>query len=156
MNPHKALVPLVLLAAAGCASAPAPQEQPVVVETEQQPFEVAAYVPPPDEPPPADLPPLPARPPAPPVPSGRPAQVDGGVYRLSIAASRSAADAAQWVRRAESLGYRAVVEDAVVDGITWYRVVLPGFGSKDDVLRALDLARTEFDAPGAWRLPNEK
>lgn len=150
MMPRPTVLPILLLALAGCASSP-PSPPPVVATPPAAPFEVQAYVPPPDEPDP---------PPAPPpvetsarIPGDGPRQADGR-YRLSVAAFRQSSVADAWVQRAGQLGYRAIIETVSQDGATWYRVVLPGYTSKPDVLAALEKAKADFGAPDAWRLPN--
>lgn len=132
--------PLALLA---CASTPppappAPVENPIVVEAEQKPFEVLPYMPPPDAP-----------------SVTKPEQTSSGTYRISIASLRTASEAEQWTKRAESLGYRTDVEIASVDGVVWHRVVLPGYRNREDALAAIGFAGPEFGIEQPWRLPRD-
>ena len=131
------LTAMVLLT--GCASTPPPPPEeapPPVVISEGQP---PAPEPPP--PPPADTPP--------PDP-GKPQQTDGGRFRIAIASLDSAELTAKWVSKAEAAGYRTEVLAVEIDGKTWHRVLLPGYGSLDEAKAALPYVQQELDAPGAW------
>lgn len=142
MPAHRSLLLLLLLTLSlvvvGCAATKAPPERPIVVETEQQPIAAEPYSAPPDQP-----------------AAAKPVQTDNGKYRLSVASMNTSEAASAWVKRAESLGYRAEVEAATLEGTDWYRVVLPGFRSRSEVLAAIDYVNSDFGIADAWRLPNE-
>lgn len=138
MNTHSGLMLTLMLVIAGCAATTAPPERPIVVEAAQEPFDVKPYQAPIDQP-----------------AAAKPAQTDNGKYRLSVASAQTTEEASRWVKRAESLGYRAEVEAVTLEGANWYRVVLPGYRVRDDVLAAIGFANSDFGIADAWRLPNE-
>ena len=156
------LLPCVVLALlGGCASAPPPEPEeapaPVVIsENQPAPDLPPPYAPPPDQPPPPDTTP-PDQPPPPDTPppdrpkaEGKPQQTDDGRFRIAVASAESAGPAEKWARKAEAAGYRTELLTVVIDGKTWHRVLLPGYGSLDEAKAALPFVQQELDAPGAW------
>ena len=145
MSKHHSLLLVFTLVLAGCASEPVP---PPAMEPEPAPVEVTPYVAPPDQPPPPDQPTAPA--PEAPV---KPEQTADGRYRIAVASVRTVEQATEWTQRIESKGYRVETETAEVDGVTWQRVVLPGYRNKNDAMAAIGFAEQDLGVSGAWRLP---
>lgn len=130
---------IVLLAAcAGRAPpAPAPESAPVFIsETAPPVLAMEPPAPPPDAPPPPD--------------AGKPAQTDGGRFRISIASTETAESAAAWARKAEDAGYRTEILTVTIDGKAWQRVLLPGYASLAEAQAALPFVQQDLGAPDAW------
>jgi len=136
------LTPLLLFAA--CATRPAPQpvaeETAPVVITESAPPAPAAPATETDSSANADAPDAPQK----------PAQTEGGRFRISVASLENAESTGAWVKKAEAAGYRTEVLEVVIDGKSWHRVLLPGYASLADAQAALPFVQQDLAAPGAW------
>lgn len=76
----------------------------------------------------------------------------GGPWALGLASFADRADAEQLVQRLRDAGYTAEVQDAVVKGATWHRVLLPGFATAADAQRISAEVETRFGFRGTWPL----
>ncbi|HEX7381679.1 MAG TPA: SPOR domain-containing protein, partial [Nevskiaceae bacterium] len=74
------------------------------------------------------------------------ARSDSG-WAINVASSPEQDDARRQRQRLADAGYDAVVVPAQVDGQTWYRVQLTGFGSRDEALAQVASLESRF-APG--------
>ena len=145
------LQPWMLLAGAaalaGCASKPIELPPPAPAPSTEAPDEPAVVEAPtqPDQPPPP-----------PPEPTlTKPAQVDGGPYRVCVASEPAAKDTESWVKRLEADGLRAQVEPAEVGGKTWQRVVVPGLRNGREAREMAAYLNQQLGMQGAWVIPKQ-
>jgi cell division septation protein DedD len=93
-----------------------------------------------------ELEPKPAPTPKPaPVPDRKaPAPATAGAYALQLGSYRSTRNADAQVQRLEDLGHAAVIETAVVDGLTWHRVMLHGMPDRAEAERVGESIRVRL------------
>lgn len=144
------LAALTGAAVAGCASKPIelppmpPAPEPTVVEA---PAQAEAPSPPPAEP---------AAPAAPAEPAlTKPAQVDGGPYRVSVASETTPQETEHWIKRLEAEGLRAQAEPTEVGGKSWQRVVVPGLRNGREARAMAAYINHQLGIHDAWVIPKQ-
>jgi len=78
------------------------------------------------------------------------APANGETYAIHVASFHGEKYARRLERAIDRVGYNAYVTTFVKDGVTWYRVRVGFFTSKDDAKKTSAIISKRFKQPGAW------
>jgi len=80
----------------------------------------------------------------------RVAKANHETYAIHVASFHGEKYARRLERAIDRVGYNAYVTTFVKDGVTWHRVRVGFFGSKDDAKKTSAIISKRFKQPGAW------